>query len=519
MQLKNKLLKSTFLVGGLTIISRILGFTRDVLIAHTFGAGAGMDAFLIAFKIPNFMRRLFAEGAFSQAFTPVLSEYKSQQTPAAVQQLVNAVAGSLGSLLLLVTLIGVLAAPLLVLLFAPGFTQDLTKYELTVELLKITFPYLFFIALTAFAGSVLNTFGKFAVPAFTPVLLNITLITAAVYFSPHFEQPIVALAWGVFFAGIIQLLFQLPFLSRLNLLPRPQLQRNHPGVKKIHRLMMPALLGVSVSQINLLVDTLMASFLVTGSISWLYYSDRLMEFPVGVFGLALATVMLPNLSRTVAQGKMETFRITLDWALRWVFLIALPAMVGLMTLAVPILITLFHSGEFNQQDVIRTTQSLIAYSLGLLGFVLIKVLASAYYARQDTKTPVKVAIIAMLVNIGLNLLLIGPLVHAGLALATSLAALLNASLLYRGLISQGVYLPQAGWRRFLIQTIMASSGMAALLWTVSGSMTTWLQMSTWTQIYSLMFLMILGVISYFGFLLMMGFRWQQVALKSYQEFQ
>ncbi len=232
MQLKNKLLKSTFLVGGLTIISRILGFTRDVLIAHTFGAGAGTDAFLIAFKIPNFMRRLFAEGAFSQAFTPVLSEYKSQQSPAAVQQLVNAVAGSLGSLLLLVTLIGVFAAPLLVLLFAPGFTQDLTKYELTVQLLKITFPYLFFIALTAFAGSVLNTFGKFAVPAFTPVLLNITLIIAAVYFSPYFEQPIIALAWGVFFAGIIQLLFQLPFLSRLNLLPRPQLQRNHPGVKK-----------------------------------------------------------------------------------------------------------------------------------------------------------------------------------------------------------------------------------------------------------------------------------------------
>ncbi len=298
-----------------------------MVIAHTFGAGISTDAFFVAFKIPNFMRRLFAEGAFSQAFTPVLSEYKTQRDPRAVKDLVNNVAGHLGTVLLVFTLTCIVIAPLLVLIFAPGFFQHQEKYDLTVDMLRITFPYLWLIALTAFAGAVLNTYGRFAVPALTPVLLNICLIVAALWFTPYFDQPVMVLAWAVFIGGILQLLFQLPFLYRLHLLPKPCFNRRDEGVRRIYRLMIPALFGVSVSQINLLIDTLMASFLITGSVSWLYYSDRLMEFPLAIFGLALATVMLPDLSKSVARGDTDKYNNTLDWALRWVFLIAVPSTV------------------------------------------------------------------------------------------------------------------------------------------------------------------------------------------------
>lgn len=455
-----KLLKSTAVVGGFTLISRILGFIRDVVIAYVFGASTSTDAFFVAFKIPNFMRRLFGEGAFSQAFIPVLSEYKTQRDKAEVKHLVNHVAGHLGGVLLLVTIIGIVIAPLLVLIFAPGFFQNKEKYDLTIAMLQITFPYLLFIALTAFAGAVLNTYGQFAVPALTPVLLNVCLIGAALWIAPSLEQPVMALAYAVFFAGLIQLAFQLPFLHRLHLLPKPSFKRHDEGVSRIYRLMLPALFGVSVSQINLLIDTLMASFLVTGSISWLYYSDRLMEFPLAIFGLALATVMLPDLSKSVAQGDMQKYSKTLDWALRWLFLIVIPSMLGLIVLAAPILTTLFHNGEFSDNDVIRTSHSLIAYSVGLVGFVLIKILASGFYSRQDTRTPVKIAVIAMVANMVLNLILIWPLAHAGLALATSLAALLNAGLLYRGLRTEGVFQPQPGWRRFLLRIAMASGCMS-----------------------------------------------------------
>lgn len=488
-----------------------------MVIAQTFGANASTDAFLIAFKIPNFMRRLFAEGAFSQAFTPVLSEYKTKRSPEEIKSLVDHVAGTLGGLLLLISIISMLAAPILVFIFAPGFVHNPEKFALTGQMLQITFPYLFFIALTAFAGSVLNTYGQFAIPAFTPVLLNIAMIFAAWYLAPHFSQPILALAWGVFFAGVLQLLFQLPFLYRLHLLPRPRLNFKHEGVLTIRNLMIPALFGVSVSQINLLVDTLLASFLVTGSVTWLYYSDRLMEFPVGVFGMALATVILPNLSKRIAQGEHEKFELTLDWALRWTLIVVIPATVGLMIMAQPILTTLFHKGEFDQQDVIMTTRSLLTYSLGMLGFVSIKVLASAYYARQDTKTPVKIGIIAVVANIGFNIIFIYPLQHAGLALSTSLAALLNAWLLYRGLRQQQIYTPQAGWLKLLLQIALANVVMAGVLWWGTGGINAlerWLSFGMGERVLHLLLWLMIGMVSYFAALFIFGVRTRHLVLKS-----
>lgn len=483
-----------------------------MVIAQVFGASVSTDAFLVAFKIPNFMRRLFAEGAFSQAFIPILSEYKTRRDISTVKQLVDRVAGTLGSILSLITLLGILGAPLLVVIFAPGFIQHPDKYNLTLEMLQVTFPYLLFITLTALAGAVLNTYGRFAVPALTPVVLNLVLIGATIWLAPHFKQPIMALAWGVLLAGIIQLVLQVPFLYRLHLLPKPQLNWHDEGVKRILHLMIPALFGVSVSQINLLVDTLMASFLVTGSVSWLYYSDRVMEFPVGVFGLALSTVTLPNLSKSVARHDMQSYNRTLDWALRWVFLIATPAMIGLITLAQPILMTLFYRGAFGENDVIMTTWSLIGYAVGLVGFVLVKVLASGFYSRQDTRTPVKIAVIAMVTNISLNLIFIWHLQHAGLALATSLAALLNAGLLYHGLRQQDVFQPLAGWKPFLLRVSLASIGMAIFLWWSSGTLAIWLEWRTLTRAWHLFSLISSGMLIYLVSLWLTGFRLQHIHL-------
>jgi len=500
------LLKSTAMVGGVTLISRILGFIRDVVIANHFGAGASTDAFLIAFKIPNFMRRLFAEGAFSQAFIPILSEYKTQREKSEVKDLINYVAGTLGGILLIVTVIGMIGASWLILIFAPGFFYDPNKYAMAASMLQVTFPYLLFITLTAFAGSVLNTYGRFAVPAFTPVLLNLCMIGGTLWLVPFFELPIMALAWSVLLAGILQLLFQLPFLARLDLSPRPRFDWHHLGVVRIYRLMIPALFGVSVTQINLLIDTLMASFLVTGSVSWLYYSDRLMEFPVGVFGLALSTVTLPTLSKTVAEGDLAAYSKTLDWALRWVCLLVIPATVGMMVLAGPMLSTLFHRGQFSDHDVIMTMHSLIAYTVGLLGFVAVKVLASGFYSRQDIRTPVRIGVIAMMTNIGLNLALIIPLQHAGLALSTALAALLNAWLLYYHLRRQNVYQPQPGWGKFLLQIVIASGIMGLVLGWGSGPLSWWLNLSVMARAGYLLAWIMAGLMIYGSSLVVLGFR-------------
>jgi putative peptidoglycan lipid II flippase len=465
-----KLLKSTLTVGGMTLLSRVFGLVRDITLATVFGVSGGTDAFLVAFKIPNFMRRLFAEGAFSQAFVPVFSEYKEKHSREALRDLIDHVAGSLGTVLLLIATLGSVAAPLLVYLFAPGFTGNTERFDLTADMLRITFPYLFFISLVAFCGGILNSYNKFAVPAFTPIILNLCLISAALWLSPLFEQPIMALAWGVAAAGVLQLLLQFPWLLKLKLFPVPRIKRHHEGVSKILRLMLPAVIGSSVMQINLILDTIIASFLAAGSVTWLYYSDRMLEFPLGVLGIAIATVILPALSQQHANESRESFNQTLDWALKLVMLIALPAGIGLMLLAGPILATLFQHGDFSANDSYMASLSLMAYILGLPAFILIKVLAPGFYSRQDTKTPVRIAIIAMICNMALNILFVVPMVmyqyeapHVGLALATSSSGYINAILLYRGLRKAGVYRPLDDWAQMITKMLIACVGMAAVL--------------------------------------------------------
>lgn len=475
-----------------------------MVIARLFGAGSGADAFFVAFRIPNFWRRLFAEGSFSQAFVPILTEYKTQRSHAEVQELADRVTGTLGVVLFGMTLIGVVASPLVVMLFAPGFLDEPDRYGMTVEMLRITFPYLLFVSLAALASGVLNTYGRFGVPAFTPVFLNIAMIVAAIWLAPHLENPITALAWGVFFGGLIQLAFQLPFLKKIHLLPRPRWGWKDSGVRRIVKLMIPALFGVSVTQINLLVDTLIASFLVAGSVSWLYYSDRLVEFPLGVFGIALATVILPALSQKYTEAASAEFSRTLDWALRWVVLIGTPATVGLLLLAGPLLITLFQYGEFSAHDAEMSTRSLMAFSVGLTAYISIKVLAPAFYARQDTSTPVRIGIIAMLSNIVLNAVLVFPLQHAGLALATALAAFINAGLLYRALRRQSVYQPQPGWVKFSVRVLAANVVMALLLWFGAGAVQDWLAWPALTRAAHLALLVGAGALAYLVSLYLAG---------------
>ncbi len=479
-----RLFRSSLVVGAMTMISRIAGLVRDIVIASMFGAAANADAFFIAFRIPQFLRRLFAEGAFSQAFVPVLSEYRATRSLAEVKALVDAVAGVLGAALLAVTALAVLGAPVVALVFAPGFAQMPEKLAMTAGMVRITFPYLFFISMTGFAGAVLNSYSRFAVPALTPVFLNLTLIGAALFAVHWFDEPVFALAWAVFMAGLIQMLFQAPFLARLQLLPRPRIDIRHPGVRRILTLMLPALFGVSVSQINLLLDTVLASFLPTGSVSWLYYSERLTELPLGVFGIAVATVILPGLSREYSTRSPEEFRHTLDWAMKMILLVALPATLALLVLAAPILGALFGYGAMSERDIVMASLSLGAMALGLPAFMLIKVLATAYYSRQDMRTPVLIGIKAMVANMVLNLLLVIPLHllwqvgHVGLSLATTLAAYLNAGLLVRGLVHREVYRPEPRFRGdvgrmmaavallgvFLVTAYPWLNGFAALGW-------------------------------------------------------
>lgn len=503
--MKDKLLQSTLTVSIMTFLSRIMGFIRDVVIARFFGAGTGADVFFVAFKIPNFLRRLFAEGAFSQAFIPVLAEFR-ERGDRDLKDLIAHTSGTLFTVLFIVTAIGIIAAPVIIMVFAPGFIDEPHKLELAGQMLAVTFPYLLFVSLTAFAGAILNSFGRFAVPAFTPVFLNISLIVAAIWLSPQMQQPITALAWGVFVGGVVQLAFQVPFLIQIGSLPHPRISFRHEGVRKIMRLMLPAMFGVSVSQINLLVDTLLASFLVTGSISWLYYSDRLVEFPLGVFGIALATVILPSLSQKHANASSKVFSNTIDWALRWVFIIGTPAAVGLIILAQPMLTTLFEYGEFTTADSHQASLSLMAYGLGLLPFIFIKVLAPAYFARQDMKTPVKIGVIAMLTNIVLNVILMLQLQHVGLALATGLSAMLNAGLLYIGLRKRQIYQPLPGWLGFLARLLAANLLMGLLLWWLMPAITDWQSWSGWHRLSVLLGMIVAAAVFYLGCVQLMGVR-------------
>lgn len=509
-----KLLKSTATVGSATIASRVLGFIRDMVFARFFGASGETDAFFLAFKIPNFMRRLFAEGSFSLAFVPVFAQVRASGDKRAMRDLVDHVAGTLAGILLAITAVGVIAAPAVLAIFAPGWLiEGRPEFELSAGMLRITFPYILFISLTALAAGILNTFERFLVPALTPILLNLSLIAAAVWLSGSFQVPVRALAVGVFVAGVAQLAIQIPALMRIGLLPRPRWGWKHSGVRRILRLMIPTLIGSSVAQINLLFDSVIATFLVSGSVTWLYYSDRLLEFPLGVFGVALSTVILPNLSRKFASQSPEAFSATLDWALRLALIITIPAAVGLVILAKPILVTLFQYDAFTLNDVEMASLSLAAYALGLPAFIAVKVLAPGFYARQDTKTPVKIAITAMVSNMVMNVVFVGVLLmlafqgpHTGLALASSVAAYINAGMLYRGLRKEAVYQPSEGWLVVVISVVIASAGMlAGLVWYV-GDLDLWAPLAAIDRGLRLLSLVGSGFVAYVLLLMLTGLR-------------
>jgi putative peptidoglycan lipid II flippase len=480
------------------------------VIARSFGAGLATDAFFVAFKLPNLLRRMFAEGAFSQAFVPILGEYKNKRGEVETLALIDHVTSILSLILFAVTAIGIAAAPVLVWVSAPGFAADMGKFELTVELTRITFPYILFMSLVALSGGILNTWSKFALPAFTPVLLNIAFIGMALFATPYFDPPVLALGWAVFLGGVLQLAIQIPALKRIAMLPRPTLNLRaawaDPGVRRILKLMGPALIGVSVSQISLLINTIFASFLKTGSVSWLYYADRLMEFPAGMLGVALGTILLPSLAKYHASDSHEEYSKLLDWGLRLTLLLAAPAALALALLAIPLITTLFYHGAFSSNDVFQTRSALAAYSVGLTGMILVKVLAPGFYARQNIRTPVKIALVSLLATQVMNLAFVGWLQHAGLALSIGLAACLNAGLLYRGLRQHGVYHPQAGWAIFSFKLLIAMLVMAAALWFGIGSESTWFAFSLLERVMRLTLLVVLGAAIYFVTLWVLGFR-------------
>lgn len=509
------LARSGTIVGLMTLISRVLGFIRDQTLAIVFGAGGTTDVFLVAFKIPNFLRRLFAEGAFAQAFIPVFTEYKETRSREAMLDLAAHVSGTLTVVLLMVTTLGVMLSPLIIMLFAPGFIDEPARFELATHMLRITFPYLFFVSLVAYCGSMLNTFGKFAIPSFTPVLLNVCMIGAALILSPKFDIPIIALAWGVFLAGVAQLALQIPFLRQIGLLPRPRWGWKHSGVRRILKLMAPAILGSSVAQINLLLDTVIASFLTVGSLSWLYYSDRLMEFPLGLLGVTIGTVILPRLSREHSLKSQDDFRRTLDWALRLVFVLGVPSAIALMLLAEGMLMTLFGYGQFTAFDARMASYSLIAYSAGLPAFLLIKVFAPAFFSRQNTRTPVRIGIVALASNMVYNLMFVLPMIwldfmapHTGLALASSLSAWQQAIMLYRELSREDIYHLSKPLGGFALKALPGILALTLVL--VFSSGVDWGSLDAGGRLLRLLAIMVASAAAYAIVLLISGIRPRQL---------
>ncbi len=521
----------------MTFLSRISGLVRDQVYAQVFGANAAMDAFFIAFRIPNFIRRLSAEGSFSMAFVPVLAEYKAKGDHAAVKALVDRVTGALTAAMLVVTALAVLLAPWIMRVFAPGFAPDSEQARLATLMLQITFPYALFISLASLVGGVLNSYQRFAIPALSPILLNISMISAAVCLVPHMKawgyEPVLALAWGVFAAGILQLAFQLPSLAKLGLLPRPRLDFAHAGVRKIMKLMVPTLFGSSVAQINLLLNTLVASLLISGSVTWLYFSDRLLEFPLGMFGVAIGTVILPHLSGRHAVSDPQGYSKGLDWGFRLCLLIGIPACIGLVVCAEPLLATLFQYGRFTGRDVHMGSLSLMAQSLAVPAFLLVKVLAPAFYSRQDTRTPVKAALVSMAVNASCTVLFLvlmlrfSPMgqaafaqangswlealqkvegAHALLALAIAAAGWVNTIQLWWYLRRAGVYQPQPGWGRFAVQLAVASVLMTAVVVALRLFWVDWAQWLWWERALRLSALVGAGGLVYAAGMLLTGYR-------------
>jgi putative peptidoglycan lipid II flippase len=490
----------------MTLLSRVTGFVRDTLLAILFGAGPAMDAFVVAFRIPNLLRRLFAEGAFSQAFMPVLGEYRNRKGEEATRELAGKVLASLATVLFIATVIGVIAAPAIVYLSAYGFVKDPDKFALTVTMLRICFPYILFVSLVSFCAGLLNTYGSFKAPAFTPVLLNVSFIAFAVLVAPHLEKPILALAWAVFVGGLAQLAFQVPFLKRIGMLPRPKWDPKDEGVRRILRLMAPAALGVSVAQVSLLINTQIASWLGDGAVSWLYFADRLMEFPSAMLGVALGTVLLPALVRHHSTDNPQAYSRLLDWGLRVTLMLALPAAVALALLGVPLIATLFWHGEFLKHDVMMTRNALAGYAVGLAGIILVKVLAPGFYAKQNIRTPVKVAVVTLVITQLLNAAFVPFFQHAGLALAISVGACFNAGWLWILMRRSGAYQPEPGWAAFLLKLAVALYLMGGALWYAMGSESSWFAITTTARAVKLALVIAAGSATYFAALWVMGFR-------------
>ena len=507
------LLRSSLAFGSMTLLSRVAGFLRDMLQARLFGASAAMDAFLIAYRIPNFLRRIFAEGSFAQAFVPVYTEFKQRGDAAALKDFVDHVAGALCAAVLVVTALGMLAAPLVAALFAPGALDEPDKFAEISAMLRITFPYLFFISLTSLAGAILNSHQRFALPALTPVLHNVAVIAAMLALAPLFAVPPRALAWGVFAAGILQFAVLWPALGKLGLRPRFRFDRKHPGVRRVFTLMLPTLFSSSVAQLNLIVGTMFASLLATGSQTWLYLAERLAEFPLGLFGVALGTVILPHLSRKHADTDAEGYGYTLDWGLRTVLLVALPAGLGLALLAEPITATVYQYGKFTAADTRMAALALLAMSVGVPAFMLTKVLAPAFYARQDTRTPMRAALVTVLANVLLTVAIVSPMWlngmeggHAGIALATSLAGILNAVLLWRALRRAGLLRPRPGWGRYLLRLAFACAAMSAVVLGLRGYAGEWPAMAPTLRLVWLAVAIAAGAAAYGVALLATGWR-------------
>lgn len=500
------LLKSLAAVSSMTMLSRVLGFVRDAIIARFFGAGASADAFFVAFKLPNLLRRIFAEGAFSQAFVPILAEYKNQQGDEATRTFIAYIAGMLTLILALVTAGGIVAAPWIIYVTAPGFVDSADKYALTTSLLQVTFPYIFLISLASLAGAILNTWNRFSVPAFAPTLLNVSMIFFAVFLAPYFDPPIMALAWACLVGGVLQLVYQLPHLKKIGMLVLPKISFRNSGVWRVIRLMGPAILGVSVAQISLIINTIFASFLQSGSVSWMYYADRLMELPSGVLGVALGTILLPSLAKSFTSGNHVEYRRLMDWGLRLCFLLALPCAVALAILSEALTVSLFQYENFSAFDALMTQRALVAYCVGLMGMIVVKILAPGFYSRQNIKTPVKIAIATLILTQLMNLAFIGPLQHAGLALSIGLASCFNAGVLYWQLRKQDIFKPLAGWGKFLAKLVFGLAVMVAVLFGLLYLLPAWDQGGMLMRMLRLMLVVIVGATSYFIALYMTGFR-------------
>jgi putative peptidoglycan lipid II flippase len=508
------LLRSAATISGLTLLSRITGLVRENLTATIFGASAFTDAFFVAFRLPNLLRRIFAEGAFSQAFVPMLAAARERGDDTSMRVLVDHVATVLFWALLAATAAGVIGAPLLVWMMASGLAAQPEVFDAAVLMTRWMFPYILMISLVALAAGILNTWRRFAVPAVTPVLLNLAFIAAALLLADRFDPPILALGVGVVVGGIAQLAIQVPALLRIGMLPRIGIglraALGDPQVRRILVLMGPAVLAVSVAQVSLVINTHIASRLGAGSVSWISFGDRLMEFPTALLGVAMGTVLLPSLSRANAAGRLDEYSALLDWGLRLTALLALPCMVGLAAMATPLTALLFHYGRFDANDLAMTSQAVLAYSLGLFGLIAVKILAPGFYAQQDVRTPFRIALVVLVATQLMNLVFVPLFAHAGLALAISVAALLNAGLLLSGLLRRGVYRPAPGWGRFLAKLAVALSALAVLLQlTVPRFDWTLLQQQPMLRATLVLGLVGGGALVYLGVLLALGVRPRQ----------